>query len=258
MSFFLSYSSRDRARLDDLLSAMRRAHEEVWFDEDLGGGQEWWKMILDHIRGCEVFIFALSNNSLESQPCLAELRYAQDLGKPILPLQIGPVESMRVTPLAAVEVVDFQHPSLESGVRLIAAVRDGRERAGPLPSPLPHEPPVPFAHLIRLASTLTDATLDPQQQANLLVELRGALDEHSKDAGGAAWDRPTDPDPARSLRQHAPDPHRSRSTSHRGRTTSQITLIAMRGRALHDGTALRSCGSPPFWPESWPRPSGGS
>ena len=38
MSLFISYSSRDRAGLDTVLSALRRAHEEVWFDEELGAG----------------------------------------------------------------------------------------------------------------------------------------------------------------------------------------------------------------------------
>ena len=56
----------------------------------------WWQAILERIRGCEVFVFALSNNALQSKPCLAELRYAQELGKPVIPIQIGPVESLRV------------------------------------------------------------------------------------------------------------------------------------------------------------------
>ena len=64
---FLSYSSRDRGQLDDLLSALRRADEDVWFDEELGGGEQWWQQILERIRGCDVFLFALSDNSLESQ-----------------------------------------------------------------------------------------------------------------------------------------------------------------------------------------------
>ena len=36
---FLSYSTRDRADLENLLSALRRADVEVWFDEELGGGE---------------------------------------------------------------------------------------------------------------------------------------------------------------------------------------------------------------------------
>lgn len=169
---FLSYSSRDRALLDNLLSALRRADENVWFDEKLGGGDVWWQKILERIRDCDVFLIALTNNSLQSKPCLAELRYAQALQKPVLPVQIGPVQSMRVTPVATVEAIDFQKPSADSGIRLITALQRARQRNAPLPSPLPEEPPVPFAYLMRLAGTVTTATeLSPAQQTGLLAEL---------------------------------------------------------------------------------------
>ena len=181
MGLFLSYSSRDRAGIDDLLSALHRAQEDVWFDEDLGGGQAWWQMILERIRSCDVFVFAMSQNSLDSKPCQAELRYAQSLGKPVLPIQIGPVGSMRVTPLAAVEVIDFQHPTVETGIQLMTAVQDARRRANPLPSPLPDEPPVPFAYLMRVAAAVAEADLDPQEQTELIGRLRTAVHEDGGD-----------------------------------------------------------------------------
>ena len=179
---FISYSSRDRESLENLLSALRRADEPVWFDDELGGGDVWWQKILERIRDCEVFVFALSDNSLESKPCLTELRYAQALQKPVLPVQIGPVESMRVSPLAAVEAIDFQNPTVDSGIRLVTAVQRARQRCGALPSPLPEEPPVPYAYLMRLAGTVTGATLDPQQQAEVLAELGTAVTQDRDDA----------------------------------------------------------------------------
>jgi len=178
----VSYSSRDRSEIDGLLSALHRAHEDLWFDEELGGGDVWWRMILERIRGCDVFIFAMSRNSLSSKPCLAELRYAQDLQRPILPVQIGPVDSMRVTPVAAVEAIDFQNPTVDSGIRLITAVREARRRLSPLPTPLPAEPSVPFAYLMRLATAIAGPELGPQQQAVLLSELTAGLDEDGNDA----------------------------------------------------------------------------
>ena len=178
---FLSYSSRDRAQLDNLLSALHRADEVVWFDEELGGGDVWWQMILERIRECDVFLFALSRNSLQSTPCLTELRYAQALQKPVLPIQIGPVESMRVTPVAAVEAIDFQNPDVDSGIRLITAIQRARQQNAPLPSPLPDEPPVPFAYLMRLATTITGAELDQQQQTDLLIELKAVIAQDGDD-----------------------------------------------------------------------------
>ena len=101
---------------------MRRARQQVWFDDELGGGEAWWKEILDQIRSCEVFIVALSNHLLESKPCQAELRYAQALQRPILPVRIGPVDSMRANPLASLQVIDYQNPSVDTGIQLVTAV----------------------------------------------------------------------------------------------------------------------------------------
>jgi hypothetical protein len=182
MAVFVSYSSRDRALLDGLLAALRRAHEQVWLDEELGGGETWWRAILEQIRGCEVFIVALSKNMLESKACQAELRYAQELGKAILPVQVGPLDNMRINPLAQMQVIDYRDPGIEAGIELVSSVHARRATARPLPDPLPEEPPIPFAYLMRLASTISGPSLSAQQQTTLVAELKAGLDEDGDDA----------------------------------------------------------------------------
>ena len=164
-----------------LTAALRRARQQVWFDDDLGGGEAWWNEILEQIRSCEVFIVALSNHSLESKPCQAELRYAKALQRPILPVRIGPVDSMRANPLASLQVIDYQNPTVDSGIQLVSAVHALAAQQPPLPSPLPDEPPVPFAYLMRLSSTLAEQDLDPRQQTHLLTELKSGLEEDGDD-----------------------------------------------------------------------------
>jgi hypothetical protein len=181
MGLFVSYSSQDRSAIEPLTAALRRARQQVWFDDDLGGGEAWWNEILERIRSCEVFIVALSNHSLESKPCQAELRYAKALERPILPVQIGPVDSMRANPLAALQVIDYQSPSVDAGIQLVTAVHGLAAQQRPLPSPLPDEPPVPFAYLMRLSSTLAEQDLDPRQQTHLVTELKSGLEEDGDD-----------------------------------------------------------------------------
>jgi hypothetical protein len=181
MGLFVSYSSQDRTAIDPLTTALRRARQQVWFDDELGGGEAWWKEILEQIRSCQVFIVALSNHLLESKPCQAELRYAQALQRPILPVRIGPVDSMRANPLASLQVIDYQNPSVDTGIQLITAVHALAGHPRPLPSPLPDEPPVPFAYLMRLSSTLAEQDLDPRQQTHLLTELKSGLEEDGDD-----------------------------------------------------------------------------
>ena len=176
MGLFISYSSRDGAALAKVTAALRRAHIEAWLDEELTGGEAWWNAILEQIRACDVFIVALSKNYLESKPCQAELRYAQELNRPILPVQIGPLDSMRVNPLASVQAIDYQNPSIESGIELIAAVHARKANAEPLPSPLPEPPPVPFAYLMRLDTAIAAPELTAAEQAQLFSDLKSGLD----------------------------------------------------------------------------------
>ncbi len=181
MAIFISYSSQDRTSLDALTTALKRAQQKVWFDQELGGGDAWWNAILEQIRSCDVFIVALSNNWLQSKPSQAELRYAQALNRPILPVKVGPVDSVRVNPVSTLQIIDYQNPTVDAGIQLVTAIHAMREKAAPLPSPLPDEPPVPFGYIMRLGNTLSEKELTPQTQLQLLVELRSGLDEDGDD-----------------------------------------------------------------------------
>ena len=94
----------------------------MWFDQELGGGDAWWNAILEQIRSCDVFIVALSNNWLQSKPSLAELRYAQALNRPILPVRVGPVDSVRVNPVSTLQIIDYQNPTIDAGIQLVTAI----------------------------------------------------------------------------------------------------------------------------------------
>src|SRR5271168_1003545 len=181
MALFISYSSQDRTTVDALTTALRRGQNQVWFDQELGGGDSWWAKILEQIRDCEVFVVALSSNWLQSKPSQAELRYAQALNRPILPVRIGDIDSMRVNPLAALQIIDYRNPTVDAGIQLVTAVHSLTTKPQPLPDPLPEEPPVPFGYITRLGNTLAEKELSPQQQLQLLVELRSGLDEDGDD-----------------------------------------------------------------------------
>ena len=181
MAIFISYSSSDRTSLEALTTALKRAQQKVWFDQELGGGDAWWNAILEQIRSSDVFIVALSNNWLQSKPSQAELRYAQALNRPILPVQVGPVDSVRVNPVSALQIIDYQNPTVDAGIQLVTAIHALSSKAEPLPSPLPDEPPLPFGYIMRLGNTLSEKELTPQQQIQLLVELRSGFDEYGSD-----------------------------------------------------------------------------
>jgi TIR domain-containing protein len=178
VTVFVSYSSRDKDAVKSLTQDLQDADEQIWMDQRLAGGEAWWRAILEQIRGCDVFIFALSQNSIESKPCQAELQYAQALALPILPVQVGPVDSMQLNPLATVQAIDYRHPTPGTAMRLSAALHRERARRQPLPEPLPDEPQVPFEYLIRLFTTISNPDyLTPRDQAALVAQLQVSLRE---------------------------------------------------------------------------------
>ncbi|MBZ0280687.1 MAG: TIR domain-containing protein [Anaerolineae bacterium] len=110
---FISYSRIDRNFVDDFVPLLREVYgkNDVWVDDELHGGQVWWDEILRQIANCDVFIYLLSNESLESSYCQAEYQEALRLNKLILPVQIR--SRTRIPPeLSKVQFVD-----LSSGVK---------------------------------------------------------------------------------------------------------------------------------------------
>jgi len=85
---FISYSRSDRPFLDGFVPLIRRVHgnDSVWFDDDIYGGANWWQMILREVGECDLFIYLISNESLDSPYCQSEMKEALRLHKQILPV----------------------------------------------------------------------------------------------------------------------------------------------------------------------------
>lgn len=156
---------------------LRRARQTVWLDQELHGGDAWWQTILKQIHDADVFVFALSNNSQRSKPCRAELEYARALGIPVLPVQIGTLDGLRSTPIADLQIVDYRQRNADAALGLIAAVQEATLRRGPLPEPLPDQPPTPFEYLMRLGRAIDAPQMNPFEQAGVLAQLRQGLED---------------------------------------------------------------------------------
>ncbi len=179
MPVFMSYSRRDETVVKQLVQGLEAARRAVWFDHDLGGGDIWWKSILDQIQECTVFVFALSDASMGSKPCLTELEYAKELRRPVLPVQVGPAVDLRTSPFAEVQVVRFDPHDATSAFAMLAAVDAAARSAPPLPEPLPERPPIPFAYLLAIGTQMDSTQLSPQAQQDVVEQLRRALLEET-------------------------------------------------------------------------------
>ena len=181
MEIFVSHASYDGAAIRSLVQDLERAGMQVWLDQDLKGGEAWWTSILEHIRACKVFIFAVSDNSLKSKPCRAELDYASSaLGLPILPVQIGEVASQRIDSVFAMQSIDYRKPTSTSAAELIGAVAESANKWKDLPDPLPDPPPIPYEYLQRLGDVINGtAPISYEDQTEILSQLRSAYREET-------------------------------------------------------------------------------
>jgi non-canonical purine NTP pyrophosphatase (RdgB/HAM1 family) len=90
MRIFISYARANKGRLLEIAQALRS--HEVWFDQKLGVGTDWWREIEQQIAGAHCFLALISADSEQSEYCGRELAVARKLGKPIAPVLLDTTE----------------------------------------------------------------------------------------------------------------------------------------------------------------------
>jgi TolB-like protein len=89
---FLSYSSKDRQKAEQLTELLSAAGLSVWIDrQGIVGAEQWATEIVEGIRGCNTFIILLSGNSIASENVLRELSLASEKRKRVLPVDLEQV-----------------------------------------------------------------------------------------------------------------------------------------------------------------------
>jgi hypothetical protein len=180
MSIFISYARKDRAAVETLRHDLERARSSVWLDDELTGGQAWWETILGEIRSCELFVFALSPDSLRSKACQAELRYAVELKRPLLAVMVRAV-SVQLAPaaIADTQIIDYTERTADSAVALVTAAAN-RPLAPPLPQPLPTPPLPPMSYMNPYREQIQASDLSFREQAQVVLALRGHVQDEDE------------------------------------------------------------------------------
>lgn len=177
-TFFLSYAREHRKVAEDLERDMEAAGIQVWFDEHLKSGREWWDEILERIRGCDGFLFLVTKESIESEACEKERRYARDLDKPILPIQADEVSTALLpADVRRVQMQDYRDRDKDAALGLVKAI-EGLPGAQPLPDPLPDAPEIPLGRVAALSTKIRSPERMPRDRQEVIVaELRRLLRE---------------------------------------------------------------------------------
>jgi hypothetical protein len=113
LDLFLSYSRRDEKRVLPIAERLRAAGLSVWIDQGgIDGATLWAQEITDAIRRAKVCVLFGSVSSFGSPHVIREVSLACEERKPILPLQLDPVE----TPSAMrYQLAGIQHIVLYQG-----------------------------------------------------------------------------------------------------------------------------------------------
>lgn len=100
---FISYCHEDGDMVFPIVKRLQEEGYRIWLDTGTRGGEIWRKIIVDHLNNCELFMFFVSENSVNSRPCNKELGLAES--KLILPVMLEPTELSNET---AYGIVEFQ------------------------------------------------------------------------------------------------------------------------------------------------------
>lgn len=185
MQIFVSYRSLDRSIVQELVADIIDMEHDVWYDQELEGGQKWWDNIVSNIAKCDILIFALSLKSLDSFACKLEYSYAAELKKHILPVQLTDDVHHNLLPVILQErqIVNYIQRDKASYKRLAAALSQLPPTPS-LPHPMPEPPPLPVSPLSHIRSEIDSSTITQEQQVAILFQLKSFLrqSDYSRDA----------------------------------------------------------------------------
>jgi len=174
MIVYISYSSADYDLVQPLAVELGLLGHDVLFEQKSPGADVGWYQVFESIRGCDVFVYALTRCSRSSYSGQIEYRYAHGLHKRILPVILDNVNVYDLpTELNRIPAVDHRFPG-ESSRQLEKAFM-----SLPLPYPPPeHRPLQPElrSSLEAFGAELAELSPDADGQWGLFLNLAEYLE----------------------------------------------------------------------------------
>jgi hypothetical protein len=184
LNVFISYQRGSSEFTDSLVEDIAAHNHNVWSDQQLPAGEEWWEQILRRIQVCDLFMFVVDSESIASRPCKLELGYAVSLDKHIMPvLYTDSVPPEKLPPeLARRNILDLRGND-RSAYRELTKALGTTDKAGPLPNPLPKPPDIPIPPIGIIANRLNDpAQMQEREQVWFFHQLKKTVCEFPVDS----------------------------------------------------------------------------
>lgn len=176
MKIFVSYARVDKPYCIRIIETLH-AHE-IWYDQRLYAGQDWWKEILRRLDWCEVFVYLLSPDSVASLYCRRELEIARRLKRHVIPVLINK-DTVLPDKMRDWQYVDLSEKlTVENVTSLLNSILVVERQQGTTgPAPAPTEPigqgPVSRSSPVEMVSSAVRA-LEKGDYDNAIVLLRQA------------------------------------------------------------------------------------
>ena len=89
---FVSYPHKSSDIVVDTIRILNDKDYRVWYDEGIPAGSDWPANIANHMSTCDAVIFFNSERAIESPNCFSEMRTADRMLKPVLKVNLEPVD----------------------------------------------------------------------------------------------------------------------------------------------------------------------
>jgi hypothetical protein len=160
---FVSYASKDRARVLELVQALEKFGVTVWRDQDqILGGENYGPKIVQAIKAAKIMMICCSDAAMRSKNVKQEIQLGWHYGIPYFPLLLEPVNYPEQVEywLTGWQYVDVAKSSLDAAIpRIVQGLRAaGLTQGQPQPLASSEARHAPRDHLERLwnAARLTD------------------------------------------------------------------------------------------------------
>jgi hypothetical protein len=177
MIVFVSYSSKNRKRIEDLVLQLGQLGHDVQFESKVVGGNVTWQQVLETIASSDLFIATLSAETLVSYTAHIENEYARDLNKYILFVALDEISTLNpLDPQVRAAAIDFSESNPNATQDLAAAMSSLAELEPRTAITVPA--PNWDTSLGELRQRVKTTSNDAAEQAAILLNLREFLERH--------------------------------------------------------------------------------
>jgi hypothetical protein len=113
---FFSYSRKDKSRIRDLSTFLKREELQPWADNQLKLGEVWQEQLKNKITDCKLFVILMTEDSRASRFVKWEIDMAIQLSKPVLAIKLNAGDEIfhefkNIINLDCVDFWDFAKPN---------------------------------------------------------------------------------------------------------------------------------------------------